>query len=223
MVGDLQYLTFSHLDTFFAVNQVCQFMHSSCTTLLQVIKHIFCYVKGTLEYGLVFHRSLELFLHGFSDFDWASSIDDRRFTTEACIFLGPKLLTWIAKKQTIVSRSSTETKCRAFAYKVVDLRWFGYLFREIGILVLFTPCICINNVSAIHLATNPMFHARTHHIEIDYHFIWKLVACKSLVTRCVPSSHQLPNLFTRGISRDLVYIPPVQAQSLRCSIKLEGG
>lgn len=57
MVGDLQYLTFSHLDTFFAVNQVCQFMHSSCTTLLQVIKHIFCYVKGTLEYGLVFHRS----------------------------------------------------------------------------------------------------------------------------------------------------------------------
>ncbi|CAL2257777.1 unnamed protein product [Prunus armeniaca] len=110
MVGGLQYLTLSMLDISFAVNQVCQFMHNPRTSHLQVVKRIFRYIKGTVEQGLIFHQSNDFSVRSFSDADWAGSVNDQRSTTGACIFFGPNLLTWTAKKQSIVSRSSTEAE-----------------------------------------------------------------------------------------------------------------
>ncbi|KAI5336526.1 hypothetical protein L3X38_015794 [Prunus dulcis] len=114
MVGGLQYLTLSRPDISFAVNQVCRFMHNPRTSHLQVVKRIFRYIKGMLKQGIIFHKSNDFTLRSFSDADWAGSVDDQRSTTGACIFLAPNLLTWIAKKQSTVSRSSTEAEYRAF-------------------------------------------------------------------------------------------------------------
>ena len=141
-------------------------------------------------------------MRSFSDADWAGSVDDRRSTTGACIFFGPNLLTWTAKKQSTVSRSSTEVEYRALAHMAAELRWFGFLFRELGIPLQSTPCIYVDNLSAIHMAANPIFHARTRHIEIDHHFVRELVASNALRTIHVPSSHQLADIFTKGLSRD---------------------
>ncbi|XP_016650500.1 PREDICTED: uncharacterized mitochondrial protein AtMg00810-like [Prunus mume] len=184
MVGGLQYLTLSRPDISFAVNQV--------------VKCIFRYIKGTVEQGLVFHKSTDFTLCSFSDADWASSVDDRRSTTSACIFFGPNLLTWIAKKQSTVSRSSTEAEYRALANTTAEIHWFGSLFRELGIPLRSAPCIYVDNLSSIY----PIFHARTRHIEIDYHFVRELVAWKALQTFYVPSSHQIVDVFTKGLSHD---------------------
>ncbi|CAL8989132.1 unnamed protein product [Prunus brigantina] len=182
MVGGLQYLTLSRPDISLAVNQVC----SLCTTLaLPIFKlsSAFC--------GLVFHKSND-----------RRSVDDRRSTIGAYIFLGPNLLTWTAKKQSTVSRFNTETEYRPLANTAAEIRWFGYLFRELGIPLRSTPCICVDNISAICMAANHIFHARTRHIEIEYHFVRELVARKTLHTLYVPSSHQLADIFTKGLSRD---------------------
>ncbi|CAL2258609.1 unnamed protein product [Prunus armeniaca] len=202
MVGGLQYLTLSRPDISFAVNHVCQFMHNPRTSHIQVVKRILRYIKGTLEQGLIFHKSNDFTLRSFLDADWAGSVDDRRSTTGACIFLGPNLLTWTAKKQSTVSRSSTEAEYRALANTAAEIRWFGYLFRELGIPLHSAPCIYVDNISAIYMAANPIFHARTRHIEIDYHFVCELVARKALHTLYVPSSHQLADIFTKGLNRD---------------------
>ncbi|CAL8131835.1 unnamed protein product [Prunus armeniaca] len=177
-------------------------MHNPRTSHIQVVKRILRYIKGTLEQGLIFHKSNDFTLRSFSDADWASSVDDRRSTTGACIFLGPNLLTWTAKKQSTVSRSSTEAEYRALANTAAEIRWFGYLFRELGIPLHSAPCIYVDNISAIYMAANPIFHARTRHIEIDYHFVRELVARKALHTLYVPSSHQLDDIFTNGLNRD---------------------
>jgi hypothetical protein len=121
MVEGLQYLTLSRLDIEFVVNQVCQFMHTSRTSHLQAVKRIYRYVKGTIEHGLSFHSSVDYTLSAFFDSDWAESPDDRCFTTGACIFLGPNLLTWTAKKQSTVSWSSVEAEYRALAMTVAEL------------------------------------------------------------------------------------------------------
>ena len=73
-------------------------MHNPRSSHLQVVKHILRYIKGTVDQGLVFHQSDDFTLRNFSDADWAGSIDDRRSTTGACIFFGPNLFTWTAKK-----------------------------------------------------------------------------------------------------------------------------
>ncbi|KAI5337357.1 hypothetical protein L3X38_016628 [Prunus dulcis] len=101
-----------------------------------------------------------------------------------------------------VSRSSTEAEYRALANTAAKIRWFGYLFRELGIPLRSAPCIYVDNISAIYMAANPIFHAHTRHIEIDYHFVRELVARKALHTLYVPSSHQLADIFTKGLNRD---------------------
>ncbi|KAM1723464.1 hypothetical protein COP2_022338 [Malus domestica] len=206
IVGGLQYLTLSRPDIAYAVNQVCQFMHAPRTTHLQSAKRILRYVKGTLSHGLLFHKARHFNLYGFSDSDWAGSVGDRRSTTGACIFLGPNLLTWtakkqwIAKKQSIVSRSSTEAEYCALATTAAEIRWFCYLFRELGIALRVPPCIFVDNMSALHIAANPIFNARTRHIEIDYHFVRELLNFGVLRTHYVPSAHQLAD--TKGLTRE---------------------
>jgi hypothetical protein len=202
MVGGLQYLTLSWPDISFVVNQVCQFMHNPRSSHLQVVKRILWYIKGTVEQGPMFHQSDDFTLRSFSDADWAGSVDDRRSTTGSCIFFGPNLLTWTAKKQSTVSRSSTEAEYHALAHTIAEIRWFGFLFRELGIPLQSAPCIYVDNLSAIYMAANPIFHARTWHIEIDYHFVRELVARKALHTFYVLSSHQLADIFTKGLNRD---------------------
>ncbi|CAL9006185.1 unnamed protein product [Prunus brigantina] len=110
------------------------------------------------------------FMHhpSFSDSDWAGSIDDRRSITGACVFLGPNLLTWTTKKQSTVSRSSSEAEYCALATTATELRWFGYLFRKLDIPLRSPPCIFVNNISVLHMATNPVFH--------DYHFVRELIS-----------------------------------------------
>ncbi|KAB2616638.1 hypothetical protein D8674_023226 [Pyrus ussuriensis x Pyrus communis] len=202
MVGGLQYLTLTRPDISFAVNQVCQYMHNPKSTHLQAVKRIYRYIKGTVERGLLFRSSNDFTLRGFSDADWAGSLDDRRSTSGACIFLGPNLLTWTAKKQSTVSRSSSEAEYRALATTTAEIRWFCYLFRELGIPFRTPPCIFVDNVSALHMVANPVFHAHTRHIEIDYHFVLELLAHGVLQTRHISSHHQIADIFTKGLSRD---------------------
>ncbi|KAB2635457.1 hypothetical protein D8674_025991 [Pyrus ussuriensis x Pyrus communis] len=202
MVGELQYLTLTRLDISFAVNQVCQYMHNPKSTHLQAVKRIYHYIKGTVKHGLLFRSSPDFTIRGFSDADWAGSLDDRRSTSGACIFLGPNLLTWTVKKQSTVSRSSSEAEYHALATTAAEIHWFCYLFRELGILLRTPPCIFVDNVSALHMAANPVFHARTRHIEIDYHFVRELLAHNVLQTRHISSHHQIADIFTKGLSRD---------------------
>ncbi|XP_021812820.1 uncharacterized protein LOC110755840 [Prunus avium] len=202
MVGGLQYLTLSRPDNAYAVNQVCQYMHNPKTTHLQPVKRIYCYINGTIEHGLIYRSSPDYTLHAFYDADWAGSLDDRHSTSRACIFLGPDILTWTAKKQSPISRSSSEAEYRAVATTVAKLQWFRYLFRELGVPLHTPPCVFVDNISALHMAANPIFHARTLHIEIDYHFVSELLAHGVLCSRYVSSQHQLADIFTKSLSRE---------------------
>ncbi|XP_048447305.1 uncharacterized mitochondrial protein AtMg00810-like [Pyrus x bretschneideri] len=124
MVGGLQYLTLTRPDISFVVNQVCQYMHNPKSTYLQAVKRIYRYIKGIVEQGLLFRSSPDFSIRGFFYTDWADSIDDRRSTNGACIFLGPNLFTWIAKKQSTMSRSSSEAEYRALATTAAEIRCF---------------------------------------------------------------------------------------------------
>lgn len=107
MVGALQYLTLTRPDLSFSVNKVCQFLHAPTTTHWSAIKRILRYVKGTVNMGLIFRRSDSMVVSAFSDADWAGCVDDPRSTGGFAVFLGPNLVSWSARKQATVSRSST--------------------------------------------------------------------------------------------------------------------
>lgn len=132
LVGALQYLTMTHSDITYAVNQVCRFMHQPSQLHLMATKRILRDVEVTPNFGLRRVKKNE-HLHGFSDDAWAGCPNDRQSTIRLCIYFGPNLLTWASKKQPTVSRSNTEAEYRTLAYTTEDLQWILYLLQELGI------------------------------------------------------------------------------------------
>jgi len=196
-VGALQYLTFTRPDICFAVNKVCQFMHAPTDSYWAAVKRILRYLKGTTSYGFHITRGSSFALHGFTDADWAGSIDDRKSTGGYLIFFGQTPISWKSGKQRTVARSSTEAEYKALADGTAEVIWLQYLLTDLQVPSVSTPTIWCDNLGATYLPANPIFHARTKHVEVDYHFVRDRVAKKEIQIRFVPSRDQLANVFTK--------------------------
>ena len=170
IIGALQYCTITRPDISYAVNQLCQYMHQPRTPHWQAMKRVLRYLKGSVNHGL-FYTPSPLQLHTYCNSDWAGNPDDKRSTSGYGVFLGRNLVSWSSKKQHVVSRSSTEAEYRSMALAIAKVYWLRMLFKELAIGLIHIPNIWCNNIGAIALASNPVFHARTKHVEIDYHFI----------------------------------------------------
>nr|GEW53342.1 ribonuclease H-like domain-containing protein [Tanacetum cinerariifolium] len=131
-------------------------------------------VHGTLEFGLHLYAFATTSLVGYTDADWVGFLSTRRSTSGYCVFLGDNLLSWSAKRQHTISRSSTEEEYRA------------------------TLVYC-DNVSAVYMSTNLVQHQRTKHIEIDIHFVRDMVRADHVRVLHFPSRFQYADIFTKGL------------------------
>jgi hypothetical protein len=165
-------------------------MHNPSELHWAAVKRILRYLNGTLDHGLSICASKDNTLYGFSDSDWAGCPDDRKSTTDYLIFLGPNLISWCSKKQPTMARSSIVAEYRSLAMATAELVWLRNLLHELG-LALPSPISWCDNLSATFLASNPAFHARTKHIELDYHFVREKVTTNSLCVRFICSQDQL--------------------------------
>jgi hypothetical protein len=139
--------------------------------------------------------------HGFCDADWAGCKDDRRSTSGFAIYMGANLLSWSAKKQATVSHSTAEVEYHALASTTAKLMWFMNLLKSIG-YCLPPPKLYCDNISAITMAKNPVFHHRTKHIEIDVHFLRKRVASGALLLEHIAGTAQLADILTKPLCSD---------------------
>jgi hypothetical protein len=130
IVGALQYVTLTRPDIAYSVNQLCQHMHAPTSTHLTAAKRVLRYLKGTLNSGLYLCK-VPITLTAFCDVDWAGNPDDQCSTTGYGVFLGPNLISWSAKKQHIVSRSSTEAEYRSLSLTTAELFWLCMLLKEL--------------------------------------------------------------------------------------------
>jgi hypothetical protein len=117
IVGALPYLTLTRLDISFVVNKVCQFLHKPTTVHWSTVKRILRYLQYTLGIGLQIHKSPFTLVSAFSYADWVGCSDDRRSTGGFAVFLGSNLISWNAKNQATVSRSSTEAEYKSLALR----------------------------------------------------------------------------------------------------------
>ena len=154
-------------------------------------------MKGTLHTGLEFCKAVSTSISIFTDADWAGCPDDRRSTGGFAIFVGPNLISWSSKKQPTVSRSSTEAEYKALANGAAEAIWVESLLKELGVSQQGVPVLWCDNLGATYLTANPVFHARTKHIEIDFHFVRERVASGALEVRFISSNDQLADVFTK--------------------------
>ena len=171
LVGSLIYLTVTCPDISYGVHVVSQFMAAPKSTHYDVVLKILRYLKDTIFDGLHFSSHSSLTIQAYSDADWAGDPTDCRFTIGYCFLLGDSLISWRSKKQTVITRSSTEVEYRALAATTVELIWLRWLLQDLGVDCSTATKLHCDNRSAIQIAHNDVFHERTKHIEIDCHFI----------------------------------------------------
>lgn len=87
------------------------------------------------------------------------------------------------------------------ASATAELTCLSFILRDIGLPLLKQPALLYDNLSALHMTVNPVFHGRTKHIELDYYFVRERVALGALETRFVPSTRQLADIFTKPLPK----------------------
>jgi hypothetical protein len=131
------------------------------------MKRILRYLRGTPDYGLLLRHSRSTDLVVYTDADWAGCPDTRRSTSGYAVFLGDNLVSWSAKRQTVVSHSIAEAEYRAIANGVAEATWLCQLLLELqSPLSRYTLVYC-DNISVVYLSNNPVQYQRTKHVEID--------------------------------------------------------
>ncbi|XP_068655834.1 uncharacterized mitochondrial protein AtMg00810-like [Aristolochia californica] len=211
LVGKLLYLTLSRPDITFSVHKLTQFVGQPRLPYLKAVHHLLRYLKNSSGQGLLFSSTSSLqmraysnvcapvLLKAFSDADWGSCLDSRRSTTGFCIFIGDFLVSWKAKKHTTVSCSSVEAKYRVLSSTASELIWLQQLLQDFQVKVDSPALLYCDNQAAIHIASNPTFHERTKHIEIDCHFVRERVTSGVLKLLPIRSQYELANMFTKPL------------------------
>ncbi|WVZ81617.1 hypothetical protein U9M48_028972 [Paspalum notatum var. saurae] len=203
-------------DITYAVQQVCLHMHDPREPHLTALKRLLCYLRGTVDYGLLLHRSSSAELVVYTDADWAGCPDTRRSTSGYAVFLGGNLVSWSSKRQPVVSRSSAEAENRAVANGVTEASWLRQLLAELHSPLAKSTLVYCDNVSVVYLSTNPVQHQRTKHMEIDLHFVRDRVAIGDVRVLHVPTTSQFADIFTKGL-------PSVVFSEFRSSLNITLG
>ncbi|XP_031267467.1 secreted RxLR effector protein 161-like [Pistacia vera] len=176
-VGSVMYAMIStRPDLSFAISMLSRFMSNPgaehWTALKWVIKHINSTLWVGLEYG---KRVTSLDLVGFVDSDFAGDKDTRKSTTSYYFTLGGNCISWKSQLQPIVAFSSTEAEYIAIADVFKEAVWLKGILSEPN-LTNGKVTIYSDSQSAIHLSKNPVYHERTKHVDVRYHFVRDLVA-----------------------------------------------
>ncbi|MCO5547257.1 hypothetical protein L7F22_000702 [Adiantum nelumboides] len=169
---------------------------------LDVVRRTLHYVRATLDYALFYEASTELQLSCFTDADWAGSVCDHRSTNGFMFSLGSAAITWNSKKQSTVALLSTKAEYRGAAVAACEVAWLELLLGDLGIQVQRPVVIQCDNLSSIQLAQNRVFHARTKHIEVHYHFFRERVLDGSIDLTFVRTDEQVADIFTNVIGAE---------------------
>jgi hypothetical protein len=135
------------------------------------MKCILRYLQGTPDYGLLLCHSSGSDLIVYLDINCANCPDTRRSMSSYAVFLGDNLVSWSAKRQTVVSHSSAEAEYRAIANGVAEATWLRQLLHELQTPPSRCTLVYCDNISVVYLSPNLIQHQHTKHVEINLHFV----------------------------------------------------
>jgi len=200
LIGRLIYLTNTRPDITFSVNNLSQFLSSPTKAHQQAFFRILRYLKGNPSASIFLHRNSPIHLRAYSDSNWATCPDTGKPVTGFSNFLGESLISWKSKKQHTISKILSEAEYRALATTTCELQWLTFILQDLGIPYTQPTTLFCDNQSAIQIASNPVFHERTKHIETDSHIVREKVTTGLLKLLPISSSLQIADIFTKPLT-----------------------
>ena len=132
----------------------------------------------------------------------AGCIDTRKSTTGVLFFLGNNIVTWQSQKQKVVALSSCEAEYIAATTAACQGIWLAQLIAELKGEEAGVVKLKIDNQSAIALSKNPVFHNRSKHIDIRYHYIRECVEENRVQLQSIGTLEQLAGVLTKALGRE---------------------
>jgi hypothetical protein len=201
MIGSLMYLINTRPDICYAMNVFSQFMSQPRKTHLITTKHVLRYLRGTIGYGLRYASIVDLSLQGYVDADWAGSEVDQKSTSCCCFTSRSAMVSWCSRKQSSVALSTAEVEYIALSMAVREAVWLHKLLTYLFDHDMDPTIIHCGNQSYVKLSENPMFHDRSKHIEIKYHYIRYMVERKAIHVRYLPTHEQIADISIKPLAK----------------------
>lgn len=192
-------MTNTRPDISFTVQQLSHYLDKPRESHLVAAHRILRYLKGKPTLGIFYPANSDMKLKTYTDFDWGTCPDTRKSVTGYCVFLGNPLISWKAKKQNIVSRSSSKAEYRAMASTAAEIQWLLNLLKDFKIKHKDPALLFCDKLPAVHIAKNPTFHERTKHLDIDCHFNRRMVQAGKIHLMSVSSANQLADMLTKTL------------------------
>ena len=202
LVGSYIYLmTATRPDLAYIVTLLSRFMQKPTKMHMQIARRVLRYLKATVTHKLNYVKSNEPSqIVGYSDSDWASDVDFQSISGYAFkLNENSGLISWRSGKQSLVAASSTEAEYIALFHATCEALFLRQLVAEIQCTAPQTVQIYGDNVGALKLAEHPVYHKKTRHINIKYHFIRKYVANKAIRITYIPSKLNLADMCTKPV------------------------
>lgn len=199
-VGSLMYaMVCTRPDIAHAVGLVSRFLSNPGREHWNAVKWIMRYLKGTVDMKLGFGDDKAV-LVGYSDSDMAGDIDSRKSTSGYMVTFAGGAVSWQSRLQKCVALSTTEAEFIAVTEACKELLWMKRFVCQLGFSQKKYALYC-DSQSAIHLAKNSTFHAKSKHIDVRYFWIRDVLDAKLLELEKIHTDDNGSDMMTKALPR----------------------
>jgi hypothetical protein len=209
-VGSLMYAAVgTRPDISNAVRCAARYMQNPGPLHWRAVKRILRYLKGTMHYRLRLGPANSTMaddtLVGYVDADYAGDLNTSRSTSGFVFMLGPSIISWTSRQQSIVAKSTTEAEYMSLDEGISEVLYLLQLLKDVGIQQRTPITIYEDNSGAIALANNPQFQRRTRHIRVRYHYIRECISNGTVQLQYINTKEQLADALTKNVDARTIH------------------
>ncbi|KAK9209735.1 hypothetical protein WN944_002103 [Citrus x changshan-huyou] len=198
VVGSLMYdMVCTKPDISQEVSMVSRYMHNPGKSQWLAVKWILRYLYGTVDVELLFKKNCGQQCIGYCDSDFAGDLDKQRSTTGYVFTLGGGPVSWRSILQSTIALSTTEAEYMAATEAVKEVIWLKGLLGDLGVIQENIAVFC-DNQSAIFLAKNQTYHARTKHIDVKYHYVREIIEGGDVLLKKIETKDNPSDMLTKS-------------------------
>ena len=204
-VGALMYLAIAtRPDIAYTVSVLSRFNSNPGPEHWKAVKHLFRYLKGTMDYSLTYLPSASPTNERFevySDADHGGNPDTGKSTSAYVIKMGTGAVSWSSKLQSIVALSTTEAEYVSAVSAGSEAIWVRQLLTELGYKPSGPSTLHLDNQSAMQVAKNPEHYGRMKHLDLRYYWLRDEVEKGTLAIDYVPTDSMVADILTKSLAR----------------------